>query len=218
MKTQIVFFLFILLGYTVQAQTNTVTDIDGNVYKTVKIGNQIWMAENLKVTKYNDGTPITIKKANANWMIFPEGAKSAADSAYAYMHKPQYGILYNWYVVATGKLAPKGWHIPTDAEWHLLANYIKSTGQQDVGTALKSKSGWSEGDCTDAFGFNALPGGFITDNPDGVANVTTNGYWWSSTSYNEPTAWNRYLSANNKIISNGIRKKVFGYSIRCIKD
>jgi uncharacterized protein (TIGR02145 family) len=109
----------------IPTEKGTVTDIDGNVYKTVKIGNQWWMAENLKTTKYNDGTSIPLVINNTAWV-------NKATSGYCWYYndtsyKNIYGALYNWYTVNTGKLAPAGWHIPTDAEWCTITQFLDPT-------------------------------------------------------------------------------------------
>jgi len=100
-----------------------VTDIDGNVYDTVKIGTQIWIIENLKTTKYNDGTSIPMVTDSAAWInLTTPGYCWHKNTSASY--KNTYGALYNWYAVNTGKLAPKGWHVPSDAEWTTLITYL----------------------------------------------------------------------------------------------
>ena len=103
--------------------TPNVVDIDGNVYHTVTIGTQVWMVENLKTTKYNDGTAIPLVTDNTAWgaLTTPGYCWYNNDSA---TYKNTYGALYNWYAVNTGKLAPTGWHVPTDSEWTVLTTYL----------------------------------------------------------------------------------------------
>src|SRR5450759_4787246 len=107
-------------------QAQTVKDIDGNVYKTVTIGKQVWMVENLKTTKYNDGITIPLVIDNTAWtdLITPKYSWFNNDIA----NKEVYGALYNWYTVNTNKLCPKGWHIPTDEEWTTLTTYLGGEG------------------------------------------------------------------------------------------
>jgi uncharacterized protein (TIGR02145 family) len=109
------------------ASAGTVTDTDGNVYQTVRIGNQVWMAENLRVTKYNDGSAITLDTSGNNM-------DNATTPKYCYYNNTtnadsikKYGALYNWYVVSPAnpkKIAPAGWHVPTDSEWTVLEKYL----------------------------------------------------------------------------------------------
>lgn len=106
---------------------STITDIDGNVYETVQIGEQAWMAENLKVITYNDGTPITLEENNTNW-------SNLSTEAYCWYNNDSvnnadpYGALYNWYAVQTGKLCPSGWHVPSDSEWSELTTFLTNNG------------------------------------------------------------------------------------------
>jgi len=136
------------------------TDVDGNNYKTIKIGNQEWMAENLKTTKYKDGTSIPLFTAATPMANFtsPGYCWYNSDSA---TYRNSYGALYNWYAVNTGKLAPTGWHVPTEAEWNTLIAYLG--GESVAGGKLKEAgtSHWSSPNtgATNEVGFSALPGG-----------------------------------------------------------
>ena len=104
----------------------TVKDADGNKYNTVKIGNQVWMVENLKTTKYNDGTEILNVTSDTQWANLTTGAYCNYDNLES--NAEIYGRLYNWYAVNTGKLAPAGWHVPTDDDWIILENYLIANG------------------------------------------------------------------------------------------
>jgi len=195
----------------------TVSDNDGNTYNTVKIGEQWWMAENLKTTKYNDGiTPIA-----TTWGTTPSYAWYNNDIN----NKPVYGALYNWYAVdlaSTGgkNVCPVGWHVPTDAEWTTLTNYIAADGHSGTeGTALKATSGWNyDGNGTDNYGFAALPSGYRTT--DGTFNYLGDiGYYWSSTADDASDAWDRGLD----YLSDGVFRgndgyKENGFAVRCVKD
>ena len=99
-----------------------VLDIDGNIYHTVIIGNQIWLAENLKTTKYNDGTPVSLVTDNTGWINLSTPGYCWYDNDIT--NRETYGALYNWYAVQTGKLCPKGWHVPSDAEWTVLTDFL----------------------------------------------------------------------------------------------
>lgn len=206
----------------------TVTDIDGNVYHAVKIGTQIWMVENLKVTKYNDGTIIPTVTEGTAWQALTTGAwcnynNDAANGA-------KYGKLYNWYAVNTGKLAPAGWHVPTDAEWTTLNNYVSANlgTSGSVGKALAATTDWSTStgvgeignDLTknNSTGFSALPAGsrYI----DGYFNINYVCNWWSSTQYDYDigNALRRNMGSDNSVLSSWYYNKEGGLSVRCIKD
>lgn len=204
----------------------SISDIDGNAYKTVYIGGKWWMAENLKTTKYKDGSDIPNIIDNGTWADLSTPAYcwyNNDETAY----KDTYGSLYNWYAVSTGNLCPTGWHVPNDAEWYVLENYIdpaindpNATGWRgiDGGTKLKASSGWnSEGNGTDAFGFSALPGGRRI--VEGI--FQEEGYgarWWSSTEYNAMAAWTRHMSYGTEVVYRYYSEKTFGYSVRCVND
>jgi len=163
----------------------TTTDIDGNVYNTVKIGNQIWMAENLKVTRYNDG----IKIGRHKW-IYP-GTRG------------KYGRLYDFHAVDTGKLAPKGWHVPSDKEWDEL---IKFLGGPDVaGKKLKEED------------FKALMSGYRFYNGN-FNYMDTYAYFWSSPETTSYYAWGRLLDYDNSEVTRYFSTKDYGFSVRCIKN
>jgi uncharacterized protein (TIGR02145 family) len=193
-----------------QSESATVTDIDGNVYHTVKIGNQIWMIENLKVTKYNDGTSIPNVTDNTIWggLTTPGYCWYNNDTSY----KEPYGALYNWYAVNTGKLAPAGWHVPTDAEWLTLLS------SEDGGTLKEIDfSHWNSPNtgATNSSGFTALPGGRRYWNFVFIGN---NSYWWTTDSYNDDIAWSRMLFYDNISAPRNNNYKYEGCSVRCIKD
>ncbi len=126
MKMKLIFctilFFVLIFPLALKAQT-TVTDIDGNVYRTVKIGTQVWMAENLKTTKYRNGDPIANVTNGASWKALTTGAYCWYNNDAE--NKVTYGGLYNWFVVADSrKIAPTGWHVPTDAEWTVLTDFL----------------------------------------------------------------------------------------------
>jgi uncharacterized protein (TIGR02145 family) len=204
----------------------TMTDNDGNTYSTVKIGDQIWIAENLKTTKYNDGTAIPFVTDNTEWynLLTPGYCWYNNDIA----NKATYGALYNWYSVNTGKLCPTGWHVPTDAEWTTLINFLG--GSNPAGAKLKEtgNSHWTNfnGDATNESGFTARPGGDRYGDTSYPAygglfyNIGTLGFWWSSTPHSSDSGGNLTVgstsTASYAIIVSSIRK--FGYSVRCLKD
>lgn len=203
-------------------EPNILIDIEGNQYKTIRIGDQTWMAENLKTTKYNDNTPI--ENGTNNWSS-TEGRYQWASTSdlnnviVETLPHDYYGIIYNFATTKTEKLAPKGWRIPTKSDWEKLIVYVKNNGFENMeGKALKSKSGWfSNGYGTDDFNFNALPAGYVdtfgTAKVDGfVAN-------WMSTSQNNGFS---YISVgivyDQHTISMSDAILLFGNSVRCIKE
>lgn len=209
-----------------------VKDIDGNVYETVSIGTQVWMVENLKVTKYNDGAAIPNISLDNAWESLTTGAYCNYDNTESYATK--YGRLYNWYAVQTGKLAPDGWHIPSKEEWSTLIAFLGGEGV--AGGKLKAiGSSWASPNsgATNETGFAGLPGGdrsgrggFASDG--GHYGVGEFGIWWSSTG-GINGAWHYLMSYDDSSIeSNDSEYEVshyglannlnFGKSVRCIKD
>jgi len=211
----------------------TVTDIDGNVYKTVKIGTQVWIAENLKTTKYNNGTNIPNVTDATAWGALKTPGYCFYDNSAA--NKSNYGALYNWYTVNTGKLAPEGWHVPTDAEWktleeYLIANgynYDGSTTGNKIAKSLAATTLWNTYTEVGTIGdnltknnktsFTALPGGYRVTNGT-FFNVGYNGYWWSSTEYSTTYAWYRHLYYDGYNLYRSNDTKSYGFSVRCVRD
>ena len=127
--------------------------------------------------------------------------------------------MYNWYAVETGELCPTGWHVPTDAEWTVLTDYLTANGHSgSEGAALKATSGWNDdGNGTDDYGFLGLPGGGRSSSAN-FLNIGSYGYWWSSSQYNTGTAWNRYLGFSLDYVNRGNDIKEDGFSVRCLRD
>ncbi len=211
-------------------ETGTVTDYEGNIYKTIKIGEQWWMAENLKATRYNDGNFITLIEDNAIlW---------ANDTAGAY-RSGAYGFLYNWHAVNATKhqLAPSGWHVPTDNDWKELEKFLgmnasdvdrcnwrgtnegdklKSTGIESWIYYAPDPTVWA----TNESGFSALPGNCLLFNggsgyPIGAGYM---GFWWSSTESDSGESFYRYLDYKRSGIFRYYGPKTYGFSVRCVKD
>jgi uncharacterized protein (TIGR02145 family) len=196
---------------------NGVTDREGNSYQTVIIGNQEWMAENLKTTKYNDGTAIPNVTDNNQWSNLITGAWCNHDNSSS--NGATYGKLYNWYAVNTNKLCPTGWHVPSDAEWTILTDYLAANGHSGTeGKALKATSGWdSNGNGTDDYGWNGLPGGY-RHYFGYFYNVGGIGSWWSSSEYSASNAWSRGLNYDYDDVYSYSRVKNYGFSVRCLRD
>lgn len=202
---------------------DTITDADGNVYNTVIIGTQVWTAENLKTTKYNDGSNIPLVTDNTSWgnLTTPGYCWYNNDAA---NHKNVYGALYNWYAVNTGKLCPAGWHVPSDTEWTTLTDYLggesiaggklKSTGTIEDGTGLWHRPNPG---ATNETGFTAVPGGYRY--VDGTfCNIGSDGQWWSSTATFSTDALCRFMLCNNNSVSSFYYNKKKGNSVRCVRD
>ena len=195
----------------------TLTDINGNSYKHVKIGNQIWMAENLKTIKYNDGTAIPFVTDITAWdTLTTPGYCWYDNDEIAYADK--YGALYNWYTIETGKICPTGWHVPTDSEWTELTDYLTANGHSGTeGAALRATSGWNNGvNGTDDYGFAALPGGYLGYGKSDL--VGRYSYWWSSTEYSSTQARLRIIMDLNNLVLSDYNNKKLGFSVRCTKD
>jgi uncharacterized protein (TIGR02145 family) len=208
-----------------------VTDKDGNVYNTVTIGTQVWMAENLKTTKYDDGTVIPLVTNNTAWTNLSTPAYCWYDND-TIKNKVTYGALYNWYTVSSGKLCPTGWHVPTNAEYDTLEIHLGVPLAQinlwgwhgtDEGAQMKSTSGWSAGGKgTNKSGFSALPGGYryAVDGSFNALGLIT--YWWSSTEdasiIPHTVSWYRRLDGDKSGIYKATSDKKAGISVRCLKD
>lgn len=207
-------------------------DIDGNVYTTITIGTQVWMVENLKTTKYRNGDPILNESGNSAWASSTKGAQCNYNNNEANGNK--YGKLYNWHAVNDSrKLAPAGWHIPSDAEWNTLSNYLAANpgASGSVTKALAAKTDWATSaevgavgnDLTknNASGFTGLPGGIRgLDGPSGVFGwLGTDGWWWSASSIEASFASARGMKNTAKgTLENGGFFKTDGLAVRCIKD
>ncbi len=204
----------------------TLTDSEGNVYKTIKIGKQVWMAENLRVTHYRDGSKIP-KRAlrSASYFIYDDKSSNI----------DTYGALYNWHAVnSKRKIAPEGWHVPTDVEWKELEMYLgmkqseadgnKNSRGSNEGSKLAGNSAlWEDGELKNNWGFgksgfNALPGGGHTS--IGIFREKgKEGNFWSATEINLKYAWFRKLSFDDTAIGRGgSTYKDNAFSVRLIKD
>ncbi len=196
-----------------------VRDYDGNVYGVITIGTQKWMTENLKTTKYNDGTDIPLVTDGTAWSIL-------TTPGYCWYNNDQaaygntYGALYNWYPVETGNLCPDGWHVPSDAEWTQLTDYLG--GESVAGGKLKETgtTHWNSPNtgATNESSFTALPGGQRSYN-GAFLDIGYNGYWWSSTEDGATYAWRRDLDYGYA----GVGReppygKKNGFSVRCVRD
>ncbi len=181
----------------------------------VTIGTQVWTSKNLNVDTYRNGDEIPqVQDANA-WSNLTTGAWCYYTNDAS--NGTKYGKLYNWYAVHDPRgLAPKGYHIPTDAEWTKLTDYLG--GEEEAGTKMKSTSGWyNNGNGTNSSGFSGLPGGFHNSNGS-FSNIDYIGYWWSSAEGSTDGAWARSLFFNDGYVSRNASYKRSGFSVRCLRD
>lgn len=199
----------------------TVTDISGNVYPIVTIGNQTWMQKNLNVDRYRNGDIIPQVTDGGQWENLTTGAWCYYANIDA--NGTTYGKLYNWYAVNDPRgLAPQGYHIPTDGEWTNLSNYLG--GESAAGDKMKATTGWTPYSGitnTNSSGFTALPGGWRQTNtyPFGVVfnGINTQGFFWSSQLINT-AVWMRKLDFYYSDLNKSTVLKNYGLSVRCVKD
>lgn len=195
--------------------SSTLTDIDGNVYHAITIGTQVWLVENLKVTKYADGTAIPLVTDDKTWFNLKTPGYCWYNNDAS--NKNIYGALYNWHAVNTGKLCPAGWHVPSDAEWTTLTTYLGGSSMaggkmKEVGTThwQSPNSG-----ATNSSGFTATPAGYRGET--GFI-PGSNALFWSSTEFDTSTAWIYYLLCDNTAAGRNNGGKYHGCSVRCLKD
>lgn len=236
-------FMFIILISCEDAPTTTppeeiidsVTDIDGNVYQTVKIGNQLWMAENLKVTKYRNGDVIPNVTDDSDWRGLSSGAYVSYENEESNI--AIYGLYYNWYAVNDNRsIAPEGWHVASDEDWkelemHLGMSQLDADGTGSSGNGFRGTdeggkiketgtTTWSlpNTGATNESGFTALAGGYRSHNRgfDDLGNYAK--FWTSTPVTGGTTAWLRRLKTIYSDISRWINVKQYGFNVRCVKD
>ncbi len=198
----------------------TVTDQDGNTYKTIVIGTQTWMAENLRTTKYRNGDPIPQDTSKAIWQSLTSGAYCSYNNIKNADTIATYGRLYNWYTVNDSRdIAPTGWHVPSDSDWTVMTAYL---GGPDI-TCGKLKETdtihWISPNtaANNVTGFTALPGG-LRGYTGGFYGAGVLSYWWSSTEYSTDAAVIRALYFDNINVFTYSSNKKDGFSVRCVKD
>lgn len=221
-KVKLTLLFWLALGFTgLHSQnTQTITDVDGNVYQTVMIGTQVWMKENLKVTKYRNGdiigttTPATLDVSGESGPKYQWAYNGDEDNIAVY------GRLYTWFAVTDSRnVCPEGWHIPADAEWATLTTYLG--GFKIAGGKLKESghSHWRSPNtgASNETGFTALPGSYRSINGE-FSHFGIYGGWWSSTEMNPYMAWTRYLTAIANYTGVYSYGKSLGFSVRCLKN
>ena len=199
---------------------STVVDIDGNSYKTVKIGSQVWMSENLKTSHYRNGGPIPNVMGNADWQALATGAWSNYNHDAA--NDVIYGKLYNWYTTIGDTLCPTGWGVPTDAEYTILITYLGGESVAQDKMKVTGTTYWESPNtgATNESGFSGLPGGY-RDKDGSFSSIRNFAWFWSATEGNEYHRWLRFLFANNVSGNRGNGSannyESVGASIRCLK-
>jgi uncharacterized protein (TIGR02145 family) len=197
----------------------SVSDVEGNSYTTVTVGTQVWMAENLKTSKFKDNTAIPLVTDNTAWinLTTPGYCWYNNDAA---TYKGTYGALYNWYTVSTGKLCPTSWHVPTDSEWTTLTTFLGGTNVAGVKLKEAGTSHWYSPNtgATNETGFTALPSGCRIIHDNSFINMGGSGFWWSSTDYSTAEAWSPTMNYYYSIVYREYSNKKFGFSVRCVKD
>ncbi len=199
------------------ASSVTVSDFEGNIYNTVIIGTQEWMSENLKATKFNNGTPIPLVANDVSW-------QNLTTAGYCWLNNDEasfkniYGALYNWYSINTGMLCPTGWHAPADDEWVTLTTYLGGEGVAGGKLKEAGTTHWQTPNtgATNESGFTALPGGYRFDY-GAFDNSGDNGHFWSSTEYSSDYVWYQYILYNEANSHRTYNHKRSGFAIRCIK-
>jgi uncharacterized protein (TIGR02145 family) len=196
-----------------------VKDIDGNIYNSIRIGSQVWMAENLKTTRYNDGGPIPLVTDNATWMGLntPGRCYYNNDSA---TYKNTYGALYNWFTVNTGKLCPAGWRVPGADDFTTLSGFLG--GDSVAGGKLKEAGTihwllYPNFAATNESGFTALPAGYRHWDGGLFYNINYSGQWWTSTEH-QANAISRGIAHEYESFGWNYYEKQIGFSVRCLKE
>lgn len=205
------------LNSSAQKAGEMAKDVDGNMYQSVVIGTQTWLTENLKVTRYSDATDIKQITDKTQWAKTTAPAFCWYDNDVA--NKDEYGALYNWHAVNGGNICPKGWHVPTDAEWTTLEEFVG--GAQQAAEILKEKgtTHWktTSAAVSDPYHFSARAAGFRNSDGDFTYQLS-DCCWWTATSSTSTYARNRSFSYYDKGISQRDIQRSNGYSIRCVMD
>ena len=212
--------LFSSCGASSSSESTSTEKVEGGTESTesgavVTIGTQAWTTKNLDVTTYRNGDVIPQVQDQNAWSNLRTGAWCyyANDAS----NGTKYGKLYNWYAVNDRRgLAPKGFHIPSDAEWTVLTDYLGGTAA--AGTKMKSSTGWdSNGNGTNSSGFAGFPGGYRSD--DGTfGSIGGGGVWWSATENKSHDAWYRALDYGNGYVARNYYDKQYAFSVRCLGD
>ena len=220
--------------------TGTVTDGDGNIYKTKKIGSQWWITENLRTTKYSEGTSIPLVSDKVTWAFLSTPGYCWYDttgSNYPYYSQDTFGALYNYFVVAdtnTHNVCPIGWHVATHPEWTILTDFLIDNGYgyegsgSDITKSMASTFGWIstpfpggvpgyDQASNNSSGFDARPGGYRTASGT-FSSIGSWVHWWTGTEHSNTHAWYRYFINVSESVSKNPFPKNAGFSVRCVRD
>ncbi len=220
----------------VPLQTGTMKDTEGNEYRTIKIGNQEWTSENIRSTKLNDGLSINLVQDSSDWIHLTSPGYCFYNNSSSSDDQKKWGAIYNWYTVATGKLAPSGWHVPSDADWDTLQNYMITQGynytgeindQNLIAIALASQTGWElftvvgapgrDAKSNNGSGFTAIPAGHR--NAEGVFDgMGRNCHWWCTSEADPENAWDHEVYYYFWYLGRLPMSKNFGSSVRLVRD
>ena len=224
------------ISYNPYLTYGTLQDTDANVYQTIQIGTQLWMAENLRTTRYRNGEFIPYVASHVDWAALRTGGQTVYNNSLNPDTIAKYGRLYNFYAVEDYRyLAPRGWHVSSDLDWVKLIAYISSHlgNSPSVGKSLAGSTDWSlvtDKDILSDFlaigadlsfnnssGFSAMPGGYRAD--FGKFNsMSRYGDWWTSTQEDAGTAWSRYMSFYFNAVYWSRDNLNYGFAVRCVKD
>lgn len=209
---------------------DSIADVDGNVYRTVTLGTQTWMIDNLKTTRYNDNSPVALLVDSASWTSPEKAGYCWYNHSDSLAKANDYGALYNWPAVNTTKLAPAGWHVPNVYEWKKMEAYVAMYYyiSGSLPKVLASKTGWSASVVSASVGndktknnsseFDAKPAGFRTDSTAVFAKMNEQTYWWTSQKNDSVNANYISISYNLATVEAGYKKYGNGFSVRCVKD
>jgi uncharacterized protein (TIGR02145 family) len=224
------------ISFSTTSASSSVTDIEGNVYNSITIGNQVWIQQNLKTRKYSNGDLIGTTVYASFDLDKSNEIKPKYQWAYNGMESnvALYGRLYTWYTVIDSRnVCPIGWHVPTDSEWTTLTDYLTKNGYaysgsgDNIAKSLAATFGWGKSGTAgnigydqasnNSSGFTALPSG--TRYPYGsFGGIVSEGIWWSATKEDTTGAWNRSLYYSQSIIEKGAWNRRIAYSVRCLRD
>lgn len=217
------------------ATANSVIDAEGNIYQTIIIGKQVWTSENLRTTKYNEGTEIPHVSDEKEWNKITTGAYCFYNNSTSKTEQRKWGALYNWYTINSQKLAPEGWRIATNEDWKQLENYLiannynydGTTNTNKIAKALATKTDWNNSENPGTIGnnltgnntssFNALPGGYRSYSGK-YASRNNEGFWWSSSESDYVNAYYRGITYKDRALNTREGNKNFGFSVRLVKN